>query len=283
MSTTSSDILAHCHPALYASSAIQFHVMFEGKMIAFLINHPFIFFLVSFAMMWVSAYLGTIMRRRRHPGPLEDGDDYSLILGSTLTLLGLLIGFTFSMAAGRYDQRKNYEEEEANAIGTEYVRADFLPAADAAKVRMLLKEYLAVRIEYYMRITPQQVKQNESSAAALQAQMWATVVPSATAQPDAIRALVVSGMNDVLNRQGYTQAAFLNRVPIAAWLLMIAIAAFCNVLLGYRVQGKGKVMFLILPMAIAISFFLISDIDSPRRGVIMVHPQNLEILQQSLP
>ena len=54
------------------------------------------------------------------------------VLAATLTLLGLIIGFSFSMAISRYDQRKNYEEAEANAIGTEYVRADLLPAADAA-------------------------------------------------------------------------------------------------------------------------------------------------------
>ncbi|HVM75491.1 MAG TPA: hypothetical protein VMT75_07595 [Candidatus Saccharimonadales bacterium] len=251
-------------------------------MVIFLINHPVIFFLVSFAVMWSAAYLGAVMRRRRHPEALDDSDDYSLILGSTLTLLGLLIGFTFSMAAGRYDQRKNYEEEEANAIGTEYVRADYLPAADAAKVRALLKDYLALRIQYYMRISAEQVQQNNVHTAELQSKLWAAVIPPASAQPDPVRALVVSGMNDVLNRQGYTQAAFLNRVPVAAWLLMIAIAMFCNFLLGYRAQGKARVMFLILPVAIAISFFLISDIDSPRRGVIMVHPQNLEILQQSL-
>jgi hypothetical protein len=55
----------------------------------------------------------------------------------TLTLLGLLIGPRFSMAASRYDQRKNFEEAEANAIGTEYLRADLLPAADGAKVKDL--------------------------------------------------------------------------------------------------------------------------------------------------
>lgn len=248
----------------------------------FLVNHPIIFFCVSFAVLWVSAYFGRVMRQRRHPGPLDDVDDFGLILGATLTLLGLLIGFTFSMAAGRYDQRKNYEEEEANAIGTEYVRTDFLPAADATKVRALLKEYLALRIEYYMRISNEQVQRNNAATGEVQARLWAAVTAPANAQPDPVRALVVAGMNDVLNRQGYTQAAFLNRVPIAAWLLMITIALFCNFLLGYRAQGKARVMFLILPVAIAISFFLISDIDSPRRGVIMVHPQNLEILQQSL-
>jgi len=257
--------------------------MFEGKMISFLLNHPILFFFVSLGLMWGSAHLGAVMRRQRHPDQLDDGEDYSLILGATLTLLGLLIGFTFSMAAGRYDQRKNYEEEEANAIGTEYVRVDYLPAADAAKVRALLKEYTALRIEYYLRITPEQVQQNNLHTADVQSKLWAAIIPATTAQPDPVRALVVSGMNDVLNRQGYTQAAFLNRVPIAAWLLMIAIAVFCNFLLGYRAKGKAKVMFLILPVAIAISFFLVSDIDSPRRGVIMVHPQNLEILQKSLP
>ena len=160
---------------------------------------------------------------------------------------------------------------------------DYLPAGDAAKVRALLKDYLALRIQYYLRINNEQIQQNNVRTGELQSKLWAAVIPAATAQPDPVRALAVSGMNDVLNRQGYTQAAFLNRVPVAAWLLMVAIAIFCNFLLGYRAHGKAKVMFLILPVAISISFFLISDIDSPRRGVIMVHPQNLEILQQSLP
>jgi hypothetical protein len=57
-----------------------------------------------------------------------------------LTLLGLIIGFSFSMAVNRYDQRKPYEQAEANAIGTEYVRADLLPVADAAKVHTLLRQ-----------------------------------------------------------------------------------------------------------------------------------------------
>ena len=67
-------------------------------------------------------------------------EDFGFILAATLTLLGLIIGFSFSMATSRYDQRKNYEEAEANAIGTEYVRADLLPAADAATVRDAAEE-----------------------------------------------------------------------------------------------------------------------------------------------
>ena len=69
-------------------------------------------------------------------------EDFGLILAAALTLLRLIIGFSFSMATSRYDQRKNLEEAEANAIGTEYARAGLLPAADAAKVRALLRTSL---------------------------------------------------------------------------------------------------------------------------------------------
>ena len=248
----------------------------------YLINHPIIFFVVSLVLLWVSAQLGATLRRLLYRGALPDADEFSMILGATLTLLGLLIGFTFSMATGRYDQRKNYEEEEANAIGTEYVRLSFLPAADADNARGLLRQYLHLRIEYYKRIPAERVAKNNTATAELQSRLWAAITPAANAQPDQVRALLVSGMNDVLNRQGYTQAAFLNRVPIAAWILMFVIAIFCNFLLGYRAVGKAHALLLILPIALSISFFLVSDIDSPRHGVINIHPQNLEILADSL-
>jgi hypothetical protein len=69
-------------------------------------------------------------------------------MAATLTLLAPIIGFSFSMATTQYDQRKNYEEQEANAIGTEYARADLLSPLDAAKVRSLLRSYLAARVSF---------------------------------------------------------------------------------------------------------------------------------------
>jgi hypothetical protein len=74
----------------------------------------------AFLMQWLSAQMGNFYRVKK--GPLQDQDrsDFGTVVAATLTLLGLIIGFTFSMAISRYDQRKNYEEVEANAIGTEY-------------------------------------------------------------------------------------------------------------------------------------------------------------------
>jgi hypothetical protein len=89
-------------------------------------------------------------------------------------------------------------------------------------------------------------------------------------------------MNDVLNSQGYTQAAWWNRIPIAAWGLVSLIAVCCNLLIGYGAHRTSNLLFTILPLAVSISFFLIADIDSPRGGLIRVWPQNLVSLSQSL-
>jgi ABC-type branched-subunit amino acid transport system permease subunit len=89
-------------------------------------------------------------------------------------------------------------------------------------------------------------------------------------------------MNDVLNSQGYTLAAWWNRIPIAAWVLMAAVAVSCNLLIGYVAHRTNRRLFLIVPIAVSISFFLISDIDSPRGGVIRVAPANLLSLSRSL-
>jgi hypothetical protein len=87
-----------------------------------------------------------------------------------------------------------------------------------------------------------------------------------------------------LNSQGYTQAAWWNRIPPSAWALMFMIGLCCNLLIGYCIRRTGSelVVFLVLTLVVSISFFLIADIDSPRGGIIRVQPQNLLSLSQSL-
>jgi hypothetical protein len=247
-------------------------------------RYPLLLLLISFLTLWFSAWIGATRFKRFRAQATELKEDFGIVQGATLTLLGLIIGFTFSMALGRYDQRKNYEEEEANAIGTEYVRADMLPAADARKVRALLVSYLAQRLLFYEARDERQLQRIDVETGRLQAQLWSATVAPANAQPSPLMALATAGMNDVLNSQGYTQAAWLNRIPIAAWALMTAIAICSTMLVGIGARGAraGSRLHLVLPLVISIAFFLIADIDSPRRGIIRVIPQNLLSLSQSL-
>lgn len=247
-----------------------------------LMDYPLIIFVISMLVLWLSAKVGVLLRTKKALDE-DTREDFDLILASTLTLLGLIIGFTFSMATGRYDQRKNYEEEEANAIGTEYLRADLLPVADAAKAKRLLTTYVDQRILFYTTRNVDQLHQINADTAQLQAQLWSTVQAPVAAQPTPVAAVVASGMNDVLNSQGYTQAAWWNRIPVAAWCLMGTIAICANVLMGYKVRNsKVAVVLLILPLTVSVALFLIAEIDSPRSGIIRVIPQNLISLSQSL-
>ncbi len=246
-------------------------------------RYPIILFVVSFLVLWLSAHTGRLLARALHVRLTEHIEVLAVIQGATLTLLGLIIGFSFSMALGRYDQRKNYEEEEANAIGTEYLRADFLPEGAAADVRRQLRDYLDLRIEYYTTRGMEQLDDINLRTGATQSKLWATIRGPVAAQPTTVLALVAAGMNDVLNTQGYTQAAWLNRIPAAAWALLSAIAICATMLLGLGAKKTVPSRIQpVLPLVISIAFFLIADIDSPRRGVIRVVPQNLVSLAQSL-
>ncbi len=247
-------------------------------------DYPLLVLALSFVGLWFSARIG-IFFCRKHRNVEEDGGKvFDVIMSAIMTLLALIIGFSFSMAVNRFDQRKNCEEAEANSIGTEYFRADFLPPADAARVRTLLRGYLDQRVLFYRTRDNRQLQQIDAATAQLETDMWTVVQAPAAARPTPLVALTASGMNDVLNSRGYSQAAWLYRIPGEAWILMSVMAIFCNVMIGYgsrRAAAKG-ILFLVIPLVVSISFFLIADIDSPRRGIILVRPVNLTSLSQSL-
>ncbi len=250
--------------------------------VSFPAKSPIFVLIFSFVLLWLSTLIGDFLRKRLRPLEEEERHDFGIVQAATLTLLGLIIGFTFSMAVSRYDQRKNYEAEEANAIGTEYVRADLLPAADAARIRELLKSYVDQRVLFYSARNERQLTRINADTARIQTELWSVVNGAAAARPTPISALVVSGMNEVLNSQGYTQSAWWNRIPHAARVLMLTIGIGCNLLIGYGARRTNRLLFLIFPLAISISFFLIADIDTPRGGIIYVVPRNLISLSHSL-
>lgn len=235
-------------------------------------------------MFSLSVWFGNAVLSRYRTKDSETSQDLGVIQTATLTLLALIIGFTFSMAIDRHDQREVLEESEANAIGTEYLRADLLAPAAANKTKELLKEYVDQRILFYSKQPHEVVIKIRQRTEDLQEALWNEVLPHARAQANPMMALVISGMNDVLNSQGYVQAAWWNRIPNTAWTLMASIAICANLLVGFGARNfkKNIGVFLIFPFVTSVSFFLIADIDSPRGGVIRIEPKNLIALKDTL-
>jgi hypothetical protein len=245
-------------------------------------DNPFSVFAVALVAQVIAALVGDSIRKRAPSLKQGERHDFNIIHAATLTLLALIIGFSFSMAVARHDQRRTLEEAEANAIATEYLRADRLPGDGGSRTRELLRKYLDLRIAYYEEGNAPRIAEIQQQTASVQRELWSAVLPAAASQPTPPIALVVSGMNDVINAQGYTQAAWWNRIPIGAWAMMALMAISCNLLVGCSERRKGELLLFILPFVISVAFFLIADLDSPRGGVIRVQPQNLLAASQSM-
>jgi hypothetical protein len=239
-------------------------------------------FALSLGALTLCAWLGANIAAKTKP--VEMRADFNIVLTASLTLLGLIIGFSFSMALNRYDQRQNTEELEADAIGAAYLRAELMPAAAAARTQALLREYLDARVSFYSELDARRLPQLEARTLRLEQQLWSEVRAAAAAQPLPTLATVVLAMNAVLNTRADTQAAWNNRIPLAAWALMMLIAMLCNAMVGYAAPrlSPHAIIRSLLPMVLAIAFALIADIDSPRGGFIHVAPQNLLSLRGEL-
>jgi hypothetical protein len=249
---------------------------------AALVDRPGLMLVVSFVGLLLAAMLGVVAQRAWDPVMANDHNELAIVQSAALTLLGLIVGFSFAMAINRYDQRKGYEEAEANAIGTAYVRADLMPETAAAAARSTLKGYLNQRILFYETSDQSDLERIGAETARLGADLWASARSLAAAQPTPVAALVASGVNDVLNSTDSTTAAWLDRIPIPAWWLLVLIGVGANVTLGFGTKRFNSLLLFVVPLTVAISAFLIADIDSPRGGVVQVQPENLIRLAKSL-
>ncbi|MBV9290324.1 MAG: hypothetical protein JO288_21325 [Hyphomicrobiales bacterium] len=241
-----------------------------------LVDRPILFFCVTLVLLWGAAELGVLVRFRVHKLTPAERSEFDLVRNAMFTLLGLIVGFAISMAVSRYDLRKTYEEAEANAVGTEYLRLELMPPEIAAAARALLKTYAEERVAFYKERDPERQSRNEAETALTQNALWRAIAPEAKTAQTPINALVASGMNDVLNSQGYTLAAWRNRLPSEVWLLLIVVAAASSFLIGFGAERLSPVTHAVLPLTAALAFLLIADVEGPHNGLIRVEPVNLE-------
>ena len=195
---------------------------------------PFVLAVLSFVVLLISVRLGLLSRNGPWKLKEDPREDFDLIMASSLTLLGLIIGFSFSMALTRYDQRKRCEADEANAIGTEYTRADLLLAQTRRDVRGLLRN-ISTNAFHSIQIS---IISSFASSMPLLRKSRAKCGPRSTirlSKPERRDRSRRFRHERRVELGGYTQAARWNKIPTAAWCLMLAIAVLsCNLLLGYQ-------------------------------------------------
>ena len=239
-------------------------------------NYEFVIFAVTLLVMLAAEYIGAWFARRLRPVEEEERSHLSQVTGVSLSILALLLSFSFSAAVSRYDTRKGYEQEEAGAISSEYFLAGLLPQADTAEVRSLLKQFIELRIQFYENDDRHELAEIRQARGKLEAQMWPIVERNAQEKQTPIMGQVLAGMDKVLSRPSYSQAAALDRIPEAVWSLLSVLAFISCGLIGYISRGRHSlVLRLVLPVFLAVGFFVIATLDSQRRGVVRVLPENL--------
>jgi hypothetical protein len=205
------------------------------------------------------------------------------IVSGTLVLMGLLIGFTFSMAVQRYEERRLLVVSEANALGTSYLRAQILDEPFRTNLSKLLVEYTANRIELGTAARDQRpslLARNDE----LLTQIWKGVVAaSASARDKGISTPLLMAFNDVIDRDADRKAARLARVPETVLVSLYMFLLVTALLLGSILTGTPQritagLFFLLLTMM----FSVIVDLNRPTSGSIRESQQPLVLLHRSL-
>lgn len=209
------------------------------------------------------------------------------IKGSIIGLVAFLLGFTFSMTTGRHDVRRKVVLDEANAIGTCYLRAGLLPEPERTKIRVTLRQYVAVRLEFFENgLDPAAVKRNSQEMDFLLNYVWLAVEEVARTDSERLRtSLMVPATNELIDLGSTRTSSATNHVPgPVMWMLLVCIVVTCT-LLGHSSGQSGRRhsgLWSAFNILLALILFLVLDFDRPRRGLIQADHTPLIELRQSM-
>jgi hypothetical protein len=249
-----------------------------------------LFLILLFLLFVVSA--SGFLSGRRHSELVSDAvrSQISVLQGSLLGLLSLLLGFTFAMTVSRYDLRKQLLLEEANAIGTTYLRTQLLAEPYASEAASLLRRYVDLRVGLNKagvnETNEQKLREASEQSEILHTQLWLVARNAASGDTRAVTTgLFIQSLNEVIDMHAKRLVALDNHVPEPVILLLWFVALFSLGLTGYSCGLAGWNHFFVLTMLallIAVVISLIMDIDRPRRGLIQVSQKGMIMLHESM-
>ena len=226
-----------------------------------------------------------IHRRRQQSDEAFAGT--GVVESAVFALLGLLIAFTCSGAASRFDDRRKLIVEEANAIGTAYLRLDLLPSAAQTDLRASFRSYLDARLAGYRALPDLAASKAEfERAAGLQQEIWASAV-AASAGSQAPTMLLLPALNDMFDITTTRAMAAQTHPPQIIFVLLFSLALLSALLAGYAMAGakaRNWVHMITFAFTLAGAVYVIVDVEYPRFGLIRVDAfdQVLIDLRQSM-
>jgi len=213
-------------------------------------------------------------RRKAARDPHAAAEGLGTVDGAVFALLGLLLAFTFSGAAARFDTRRQLIVEEANAIGTAYLRLDVLPAEAQPGLRDLFRRYVDTRIAVYRALPDLSLARADlAKASALQGEIWKAAVAGSMAAPAPAAVLLLPALNAMIDITTTRTMATQAHPPPVIFLMLIALALASALLAGYgtaRSPSRSWVHAVAFAAVMTVSIYVILDLEFPRFGLIRV-------------
>jgi hypothetical protein len=213
----------------------------------------------------------------------------SAVEGAVFALLGLLIAFTFSGAAARLDHRRDLIVQEANNIGTAWLRLDLLPASTQPPLRELFRQYVDSRLITYQKLPDVSAVRTElRRSMQLQAELWKQAVAACqTAEGQRSSMLVLSALNAMFDVVTDRTMALRIHPPLIIYILLVGLALVSALLAGFGMAGgrrRSWIHILCFSFIMALCVYVILDLEFPRAGIIRVNAadQLLVNLRQSM-
>jgi len=221
---------------------------------------------------------------RRH---IDAGDNLNVsgLRASTLGLVALLLGFSFSMTSTRFGDRSRTVLEEANSIGTCYLRAGLLDSASRERIRTAVRAYTDSRLENYQRgVDSKEYRRTTADMQAALDLLWAGVEQAVRVDPERARvSLIVPAANDVIDLSAKHTWSDHNQMPASVLFLLAATIIITSVLIGQSLAESGKRhigLWLAINILLILLIFVILDFDRPLRGLIRMNQAPLIDVRQ---
>ena len=206
----------------------------------------------------------------------DENGSYMALEGSVFALMGLLVAFTFSASASRFEMRRQLAVEETNDIGTSWKRLDLLPAAHQSVLRERFRQYVDARLAFYRSLADQeQLDRALAHTRALQDQIWADSVAACKEVPSpAVSTLVLGSTNTMIDITTTRAMAAQTHLPALIQFLLVVLPLICSLLAGLDMASlpqRSWVRLIGFALMVSITVFVILDLDYPRVGLIRLN------------
>ncbi|MCM2330407.1 MAG: DUF4239 domain-containing protein [Pseudomonas sagittaria] len=243
-----------------------------------------VFFVVTVLLVVMAIEVGYRLGFAVHKSSEEEKESpASAIAGATMGLLAFILAFTFAIVADRYDTRKALVREDANAIRTAFLRADFLPESDREKAAGLLATYGDMGLAAARGGDVDSVRKTVAEMKGIQHQLWAMAVANARLDMNSdVAALYIESLNEMINVHALRVSIGIEtRLPQEIWLVLFALLILTMLGFGYQtaIAGSGRSWAIpLLAIALSVVLTLIALLDRPESGYFRPSQQPLEVV-----